>query len=373
MSEFNPGRIMMAVDLRGWTKKDLAIRCGSAPSQITRLCQGLIPFTDQWADRIAYETGLPVTFFILNDEETPAETLTFRRLAKMPKWKIGQIASEFGLLAGSVNRLKSMTSLRNDTVWLDALAPRSAPVPEDIERIASDVRTMWGLSAGQPIGDLTRNIEREGIFVVPLASPVDDKIGDGVTRPTLPAAKNIIGYFPEGKPGDRQRFTIAHELGHIILHRYRKPDDRKLAEQEAHDFAGALLLPGETAKHILSPRMTLDDYPYVKASWGMSVSSLINRAFRLGVIDSNRRKSLMIQLSTRHWNRHEPIEVADERPTLFTQLVGSGFGDLNDFIHPSVSKDSLQGFLGLPYDLVNHWCSDNLRIKEDRGIDSLLN
>lgn len=372
MDEFNPARITLAQQVRGWDGKELAARCGMSATHLTRLRRGETPFTEKWARRVAFETGFPLTFLILHDPPIDPQSLTFRRLSKMPKRKTMQVAGEFRLLAGAIGRLATMTGTAPDTRWLDALSPTSDPTPRDIERIAHDVRSHWGVGDGTPVGDLTRGIERDGIPVVPMATRMDDILGDGVTDPARVHGNTFIGYFPEGKTGDRQRFTVAHELGHLVLHRNRRPGDRHLAEREANMFAGALLMPETDARRLLAPDMTLGEYPAIKAGWGVSVAALIGRAFNLGIIDTERRRSLMMQLAARRWNRREPVAVADEHPTLLAQLVGGAFGGLEDYEHPVVSKDTLQGFLGLPFDLVDYWCGGCLRVRVEDGPDGLL-
>lgn len=368
MNEFNPDRIDLARKYRGWDKKELAARTHVSPSTISLLINGRREFTERYANTLARTADLPLTFFMLEDHELAEDQLTFRKLARMPKSMTDSITSEFTLLAGAYKRLTDMVHPEDKTAWLTAIAPKNESDARNIERIALEVRSYWGIPENRAVGDLTRNIERSGICVVPLNTPVTDTVGDGVTKPSEPESQPIIGFFPTNKPGDRQRFTIAHELGHLILHRYRRPSDWHLAEDEANMFASALLLPASAAKATLTKTMTLKEYPYVKAAWGMSISALIRRSMDLGIIDYDRWRILTIQMVNRGWNRFEPVEVADERPILFKQIVGSAFGNLQDYVMPTVSKEALEGFLGLSFDMVNHWCNSELQASVNSDI-----
>lgn len=73
-----------------------------------------------------------------------------------------------------------------------------------------------------------------------------------------------IAYNGKARP-ERQRFTIAHELGHFILHRSQQPsfncdsqsvhtgiDGLRQIEREADEFAGNLLMPGDLLRDWIS-------------------------------------------------------------------------------------------------------------------------
>lgn len=211
------------------------------------------------------------------------------------------------------------------------------------------------------MSNVIRSAERKGIIVAPLAVEVSDAVSDGVTYP----GKALIGYFPENKSGDRLRFTIAHELGHLILHRNRRPKDVSLMEREANEFASEFLLPEADARAILSSSMTLEDYRYVKAGWGISIAATVRCAFDLGVIDKDKYKSLYVRMAQRHWTKHEPVEVRAEHPLLLAQMLGRAFGGLEGAVHSVVPRAGLEGFLGVPFELANDWCDNGLTEKAE--------
>lgn len=145
--------------------------------------------------------------------------------------------------------------------------------------------------------------------------------------------------FSRGYSGDRQRLSIGHELGHLVLHYLRSPEPR-LAEREAFRFGAALLLPITAARDELEPPITLRSLAYVKAKWGISIASLIKRCVDLQIITPEKRESLEKQLSARGWRKEEPVHVPDERPILVSQIVEASLG--------SVSSQRLHMALGLP-------------------------
>ncbi|MHB1787075.1 MAG: ImmA/IrrE family metallo-endopeptidase [Acidimicrobiales bacterium] len=156
----------------------------------------------------------------------------------------------------------------------------------------------------------------------------------------------MIGYF-EGGTGDRQRFTLAHELGHLVLHTRRRfvPDP----EDEANRFAGAFLIPRDRAEEFVSTDVTLRDLAQLKATWGVSIQALIMRCSQLGLIDPARKASLFKQLSARGWRKTEPVKVHLEAPALLTKLIEDRFGE------GMLGYRRAAEVLGLPAFLLGRW------------------
>jgi Zn-dependent peptidase ImmA (M78 family) len=123
-----------------------------------------------------------------------------------------------------------------------------------------------------------------------------------------------------GHPGDRDRFTLAHECAHLVLHTLRQGIEPKRAEDEANRFAGALLLPKEAAVEAIRHPVTLSVLKGVKATFGISIAMAARRTYDLNLIGRANYVSLMKQLSARGWRRDEPIEVEPERPALIGKI-----------------------------------------------------
>src|SRR5262249_2711802 len=165
------------------------------------------------------------------------------------------------------------------------------------------------LAPDKPIPHLTRALERAGIATAPVVLTDFDtgQIGFsghhfGVSYWGGIGESALIGYFP-GEQGDRDRFTLAHELGHLVLHTFRpnSPDP----EREANQFASAILVPKSRVLTDISERTTLTGYARLKATWGISIQALIMRGADVGVIGEIRKRSLFVQLSQYGWRKTE--------------------------------------------------------------------
>jgi Zn-dependent peptidase ImmA (M78 family) len=201
-------------------------------------------------------------------------------------------AQEVLRLAGEVfHELRSLNE-RVPRMTLERLpAPTSL---EDVEDLSVDVRYMLQHEESGPIRNLTSAIERAGVCIVPLiALPGIDGLSSWVNGvPVIGISTSI--------PGDRFRFTLAHELMHLLVH--SRPTD--YTESEANRFAGALLMPQTEFESVLPVRPQLRDFVNLKSSWGIAVSALVYRAHELGHLDDKRYRALQIQMSK--WRRAEP-------------------------------------------------------------------
>ncbi|WP_052336968.1 ImmA/IrrE family metallo-endopeptidase [Nocardioides alkalitolerans] len=176
-----------------------------------------------------------------------------------------------------------------------------------------------------------RLAERLGVGVIHTLDPDGhtDNAHAGASRPNRLTARPTIA-LASALPGAEQRFTLAHELFHLMADQDLERGltlVRDPRELRANRFAGALLLPAESAEQRIGETLTLHGYLKVKAEFGLSVGAAIHRAKDLGLISERRAKSLYIQWSSAGWRRgEEPVDVAIERPLLLDQALRRVYG-----------------------------------------------
>ncbi|QPK78312.1 ImmA/IrrE family metallo-endopeptidase [Corynebacterium lizhenjunii] len=245
---------------------------------------------------------LPADYFDKPEITYQPNQLNFRR-KKLTKNQATMAAHTFGLIeqhyADQPNPLQEFPCTPTPT-------RRST---KDIEAIAADTRAQLGIKPDTPIRNVTRCMDRLGIIVTALANPLlpADKI-DGISTPAQ-TGHALVTTLNYSTPGDRFRFSAAHELGHVLLHTNDEVKSLEDKEAEADDFAAAFLMPAGPMRDLLTADLTLNGYAAVKSKWGTSIQALVRRARDLGVIDDDRYRSLFIQLSGRGWRTREPVEV----------------------------------------------------------------
>lgn len=198
-----------------------------------------------------------------------------------------------------------------------------------IERFAEEVRAAAGLAEGDVVGNAMRAADRLGCVVLPMISELGRHLGmsqriDGspfirVSRP---------GKYDNPVPGDRQRHTVAHEIGHLALHSELPPpetaDEARRIERQAHRFASAFLTPADPLIddwRSKGARVTLSVLSDLKATWGVAIKSLVVRFQQLDIIDSDQATSLYKQISKRGWNKGEPVKVTNEEPIWLARAI----------------------------------------------------
>ena len=215
-------------------------------------------------------------------------------------------AQELLRLAGETYiELRDRTE-RVPPVTLDRLpAPR---ILEDLEDLAIEVRYQLHHEEGGPIRNLTAAVERAGVCLVPITD--------------LPGIDGLSSWVSESRdrrvapnPGDRFRFTLAHELAHLLIHAKKTEG----SEYEANRFAGALLIPRAEFDGAMSPNPQLREFIALKSSWGLAVSALVYRAHELDYIDDRRFRALQIQMSK--WHKSEPADFSPVYGQLLPRLM----------------------------------------------------
>lgn len=196
--------------------------------------------------------------------------------------------------------------------------------PDEIELAASECRDLWRIGR-TAVPDLALAIEGAGVVLIREETGISQIEGlsawsDALGRPlVLLSADKDNGY--------RSRFDLAHELGHLILHRFiPRPTERdrhKQLEQQAHRFAGAFLLPAETFASEVRTPVTLDDLLLLKRRWGVSVAAIVMRLRALKILDEEAAQSLFKRRSARWGAKSEPGDGdrSPERPRLLRRTI----------------------------------------------------
>ena len=178
-------------------------------------------------------------------------------------------AHELLRLAGEVFAELSARTERAPSLVLDRLTGSYSF--DELEEVGVEVRCALQQEEANPIHNLTAAVERAGVCLIPIvALPGIYGLSSWVNG--VP----VIGLAP-AVPGDMFRFTLAHELGHLLLHLRAS----ETAEAEASRFAGALLFPQPDFDVAMPARPLLRDFISLKSSWGVSVAALVYRAHEL--------------------------------------------------------------------------------------------
>lgn len=331
-------RVRHARQYLGWSGKELAQRVSTSQPKISQLERGEYMSSDL-VDAIAEATGFSRWWFDQGPlPDLPRGSLKFRKQAASSVRDDERVRAHVRQAIEVVERFGDRPEA--PPVRITPCAPDAVTELNDIEATAQHTRETLGVGPTDRIPNLVRAVERAGVVVI--GSVVEIDRHDGASYwPEYPFGRPII-CISRGTPGDRQRFSVAHELGHLILHQFRNVEPGR-AESEAHRFAGALLIPEEAARTELTGPITLRTLAFAKARWGISIRALVRRCLDLNLIDVARRTSLEKQIFARGWGKSEPVDVPYENPKLLRRLieVGGSVGKLHEItgLPPLAGRD----------------------------------
>lgn len=308
--------LVIAREARGLTQSELGDRLGIAPETISRIENGLRQPTGQQLSAFVASLEFVDDFFFLDERvrKFGSGCIYHRKRKKASPSILRQLFATISIRRVQIGRLLQSAELenRNEFVRLDI---EENGTPADIARM---VRTIWKIPPGH-IQNLTRLLEDAGGIV--LRCDFGTRDIDAISQ-WVPDSPPVF-LMNSRIPADRCRWTLAHELGHIIMHQI--PTERM--EEEADRFAAEFLTPEAEIK----PYLQTVSLPYLanlKIRWRVSISSLIMRAAELKTISPRAKGQLFTQMSMRGWNVNEPVEIPPETPTLFDELVNFYTSDL---------------------------------------------
>jgi Zn-dependent peptidase ImmA (M78 family) len=300
-------RIRAARVLRGLKSVELAAALDWPPSRQTIIEQSETVQLDRCiVDILTKQLQFPRDYF--STPPAPAvkpEEMLFRAPVSTTKREKVYLA-EFARVVGEI------------LYWLDSyhrLPPVKLPlaVPgATIAEAARQARVTLGVDIDKPIGNLTHRLERAGLPIVvrnsAWAALPERHLGYSTRVGTHRERPITIVRFQDS--WERMRWTLAHEVGHHVLHSSDLPAD---AEGQAHEFAGELLAPAWVIRQELPRYITLASLTELKLRWGISLGALILHLSRNRLISDERKETLRKQLyarinpaTGRTWGKDEP-------------------------------------------------------------------
>jgi Zn-dependent peptidase ImmA (M78 family)/DNA-binding XRE family transcriptional regulator len=307
---FNADMLRLARDAREMTQADLASSSGVTQALISKLEHGLVSEpSEEVVEALAEAVRFPIAFFFQPERAVGFPHFHYRKRAKMGAKTLGKIEAIINIRRQHITKL--LRSFEE---------PVAKPIPQiDLdeigatpERVAEQMRAYWMLPRG-PVENLVEVIEDGGGIVI--STNFDTQLLDGLSFRSegLPP----LFFMNKGMPADRSRFSLAHELGHMVLHSI--PEDDALMEAQAHRFAAEFLMPAVDIRPYLK-EAKLSVFARIKRFWKVSIKSLIKRAYDLKMITDYQYKMLNIQYN-KQFSSGEPGDIPPEKPSRLQKMV----------------------------------------------------
>lgn len=311
-------RLYRARKAAGFSLRDLGERVGVSHAAIKKYEDGIAMPSSDILLGLSRALGVRTEYFF-RPESVALAGIEYRKRSSLPKKRLEAITHEV------IDQIERRIELENlfprppvKAFGIGGGLPDEVAKMEAIEAVAECVREAWDLGF-DPIPDLIDVLETNGVRVFMIDADGESKF-DG-----LAARVNEMPIVVVGRhwPGDRQRFTLAHELGHLVLADRLSADlDEELASNR---FAGAFLFPRTSVRQELGEHrnaIELKELGLLKEEFGLSMAGILYRARDLGIISPAYRDEQAKLFRLNGWHLKEPGgDHPAEKAHVFEQLL----------------------------------------------------
>jgi len=311
----NPQQLKIAREYAGFSQTRLAQVLGTSQSRLSRAEKGSAALNEGLLAQLAQTCGVSPTFFQKFDQLpiTISKALSIKGRALTLR-ATTRLRAYFHLVRIGLNEL--MTCIDEESPFV---VPDASNISKSPEFVAQRLRDAWSVHRG-PITNLTQYLENADVVIIE-------------TRPSI-LALDAISFFDTWRhpamifirndlPGEVQRFALAKELGHLVLHPNRHKTTRDkyvIMEQDAQRFAFEWLMPAEVIKSDFT-RLGVVKLTRLKERWGISISALVERAHQLDAISTRTRQRLLSQVKVCRYQDREVYPLEPEAPQILQRLV----------------------------------------------------
>ena len=304
---FSGSRLIAMRELLGRTQAEAAAATGISPSALSQAERGDTRLSAANVAVVASYFGVAPEAFAEQPEPRIALKPQFRHLRRTPRAEQFKAERLVQATAQVAKALREAVLFPDPFEFASSVDP-DLPIPEvaeQVEEVAAQTRSELGIGPDDPIGGgVIDLLEAGGIAVV----------RDPETDQDIDAYSAIVDDLPviildggDDSVWDRDNFNLAHELGHLVMHRGIDHDPgTRTVEAQAHRFAGAFLGPADTLRPELPTELDWGRYLSLKRRWGLSMAALVRRAKDLRVIDDSMYTRAMKQRSAHGWKQVEP-------------------------------------------------------------------
>jgi len=321
-------RIQQARKAAGLTLAALGAQTGVSHTAIQKYEKGILTPSSALLLGIARACGVRTEYFFRSHT---IELLhpEFRKLSTFGKAAQEKLAIKvIEQIEKRVELLLSYPETPVPTFTLPANLPDQIENLDQIEIISEQLRNAWMLGM-DPIPDLCDTLEAFGLLVIVINEDHPGFAGLKAVARTNDGQTYPIIVVSQRWPGDRQRFSLAHELGHLLLAGRLSAD---VNEEKACDrFAGAFLAPAIAVTRLLGNHRNALEWKELytlKHEFGLSMTGWLIRAKQCNIISERLYHSMTIKFASKGWRKLEPeAPVPQEHPKLFEQLVYRALGE----------------------------------------------
>jgi len=283
---FDPARLRQARRLTMMTKQTLAAKVGVSPASIGQYESGVHSPGPLVVRGLAEALDVPLEFFapdrpLTSLDSSDAHFRSLRSTTVGQRNKALAFTEQVWELTHALERWVEFPAVNLPS--LDVHRDRES-TRADLRMAAEELRIAWGVPLDEPFPHLTRTAETNGVVVVFAAFAGDGEKQRIDAFSTSRLSRPVVVTPPDRAEGVyKHRFNLAHELGHLLLHR-EEIHGELVIEREANAFAGELLMPERVMRNVLKARVDWDALGKLSHRWGVEIKALVYRSRELGIL-----------------------------------------------------------------------------------------
>jgi len=311
-STVNNKMLVLAREYRGISQHDLAKKLSVTQGTLSKYELGILLPSEGFLMSLGKQLNVPLGFFKREGDIFPPN-LYYRRTTKASKKILTKAEAEMNIYRLNIQRL--LKSIEIEGTVLPIFDIESFGTPEIIAR---KLRQLWKIPLG-PINNLFELIERKSIIIVQCDFDSQEIAG----RSMYTDDKHPIIYLNKNMPMDRKRFTLAHELFHLIAHVFTVIDHSRDVEKEANLFAGEFLVPSEDLEKHLFKNITIEHLADLKRYYKVAMQSLLIKITKDKPLSKNQARYLWATFSKLGLRKQEPPELEPpiESPVFLYKMI----------------------------------------------------
>ncbi len=324
-NNINGERIKQARIYRGLSQAQLADKLNVTKQAISKYETNKMNLNISTIALLPKALGFPLSFFNKYKKVDSDNDIVFFRTKDIPKRTQDQLKEKINVMENEVieyfENYIEFPKL-NIPDFSDLLLSETCNYNrEKIIEVCRRLREYWGIE-NEPIDNLMYVLQVNGFIIN--KQYIDQNKTDGFSKNLNDKA--IIFVAANKESAVRTRFDLAHELGHLVLHRNIESEElgEKSIEMDADFFASEFLYPREEfIKEIQNSPLNFELFIRLKEKWKISIQAIIRKCKDFNLISEEKYIYFQKRISYNGWRKKEPLDdrIVEEEPRLLKDII----------------------------------------------------
>jgi Zn-dependent peptidase ImmA (M78 family)/DNA-binding XRE family transcriptional regulator len=320
-------RLKLARKMAGFSLQELADSLENKVSKqsLSKYEMGLMNPSGEVLMAISNTLKIKPDYFLKKNQVELGE-ISFRKKSNLPKKNEESIIEKVRDYVERYIEIENIVCVKND--FKNPLKNLKISNKKDVELASLKLRKEWDLGTA-PIANIIEMLELKGIKVLLIE---ESEEFDGLAVYTSNGIPVVV-VNSKGRSIERIRFTIVHELAHLLLNLPKEVlNIPKEVEVYCHLLSSCFLIPDQMLIQMIggSKRdyIKIDELISIKEYFGISIRAIVYRLKGLDIITDVYYQKWMVYMSKTYGSKNEPGNYkGEEKSRYFDQLVNRALAE----------------------------------------------